>query len=321
MKQEQKRCIDRELYRSALPGAPFEEARAILLGKYSENELNQQHENRIREHLQRCDCCNLFLKDLEIPEITSSVYVEANCPSSAALDAFLFHRASLPETEAKRIERHMEECELCRGETAWLKDLESKKVTEFAKPSRDWVKTLAIAAALVFAVLSTLLFVQSTKIQSTEAQLRAIARVQEPGEINYAALRSSSVDLPDEVEDIYDQGVNSLKQGRYEDALRAMQRVTESVPEHSGAVYLLGYSYYQMREMEKAFEYCDRAEKIRPHNIERCLSLVNIALMTGHYGRAIREISGLNHEVPDHPQVKALYNQITSITRGKTIQL
>jgi len=103
--------------------------------------------------------------------------------------------------------------------------------------------------------------------------------------------------------------------------VRAMERVTDARPDHSGAIYLLGYSYYQLHDMDKAFALCDRAEQMHPHNIERCLFLVNIALKTGHYGRAIAEINGLHHGAPDQPEVKALYDQIMSITQGQTVKL
>jgi hypothetical protein len=92
-------------------------------------------------------------------------------------------------------------------------------------------------------------------------------------------------------------------------------------PEHSGAVYLLGYSYYQMNELEKAFELCNHAEEMTPKSLERCLTLVNVALKAGHYGRALDEISGLHHVAPDHPEIKATYEKIRAITQGRTLKL
>ena len=76
-----------------------------------------------------------------------------------------------------------------------------------------------------------------------------------------------------------------------------------------------------MNEPERAFELCDRAEKIAPHSLERCLSLVNIALKTGHYRRALEEIHGLHHTAPDHPEIKKTYERITAISRGRTLRL
>jgi hypothetical protein len=319
MNREPIRCIDRNFYTSRIPDSSFEESRAILLGKYEEKELDAGLMKLIQEHLDRCDCCTQFLAGLE--SIADSVIIDASCPSSAAIDALLFDRSRLTEKEASRIENHLEACELCREEVAWLKNIDSRKALDFAPPHRNWTQILSIAAAIFFAVISTVLIVQIASIQVTEAKLRALAVVKKPNEIDFAALQKSSVPLPEDINRIYEAGVNAIKEGQFEEAAHDMEQVTAVRPDHSGAIYLLGYSYYHLRELEKAFELCDRAEQMRPHDLERCLSLVNIALKTGHYGRAIREISGLHHSAPDQPEVKALYNQITSITRGKDIKL
>jgi len=319
MNRESIRCIDREFYISRIPDSSFEEARAILLGKYEEKELDADLQKLVRKHLDRCECCTQFFSGLE--NITDAMLVDASCPSSAAIDAFLFDRGRLAEKEAYRLERHVEECELCREEADWLKNLQSQKVVEFAPAQRNWTQILSIAAAIFFAVLSTILILRIASIRVTEAKLQALAVVKRPDQINFAALQKSSATLPEDMERLYQEGVNALKDGKFDEAAHAMERVVSYRPDHSAAIYLLGYSYYQLQEPEKAFQLCDRAEQMRPHDLERCLSLVNIALKTGHYGRAIREISGLHHSVPDQPEVKALYDRITSITRGKNVKL
>jgi tetratricopeptide (TPR) repeat protein len=314
------RCIDRKFYTSRMPDGSSEEARAILLGQYEEKELDPALEKLVREHLDRCDSCAQFLAGLE--DVPNAMFIEASCPSSVAIDAFLFNRHQLQEKEAARIEHHVEECEMCREELAWLKDLEARKIVEFSPAARrNWPQILSIAAAVFFAVLASALLLQIAQIRNTEAKLQALAVVKRPNEINFDRLRTSSVSLPEDLDRIYQDGVNSLRQGNFEESARDMEKVVASAPNHSGALYLLGYSYYQMRQTEKAFEICDRAEQMQPHDLERCLSLVQIALKTGHYGRAIREISALHHNAPDQPQVKVLYDQITSITRGKKIEL
>jgi tetratricopeptide (TPR) repeat protein len=322
MNREPNQCIDPGLYRSQLPASSFEEGRAIVLGKFSEKELDSALENKVREHLNRCDCCTQFLKDFENIDVNSSeIVIDACCPSSFNLDRFLFSRGELSRTEAERIDRHIAECEFCKEEISWLKNLEAEKVIDFVPQKRDWAKILSIAAAIFFVLVSAILFRQRISTRTTEQRLQSLAQVKEPDQINFDALRVSSVVLPDDMDRLYEQGVNSVKQGRFQDAVNALEQVANARPDHSGAIYLLGYSYYQLREPEKAFAFCDRAEQMRPHNLERCLSLVHIALKTGHYGRAIREICGLHHEAPDQPQVKELYEQITAITRGETVKL
>ena len=323
MNREPIRCVEPELYSSQLSGSGLEEARAILLGKYSEKELDSALEDKIREHLGRCDCCTQFLKDFENVDLTNSseMVIDARCPSSLKVDRFVFHRDQLSRTETERIDQHVAECEFCKEEIVWLKNLQAEKVIDFIPQKRDWTKILSIAAAIFFVLVSAILYQQKISTRTTEQRLQSLAQVKEPDQINFDALRVSSVALPQDLDRLYEEGVNSIKQRRFRDAAKALDRVASARPDHSGAIYLLGYSYYQLRELDKAFAFCDRAEQMRPHNMERCLSLVHIALKTGHYGRAIREICGLYHEAPDQPQVKELYEQITSITRGQTIKL
>src|SRR5262249_44289948 len=130
-----------------------------------------------------------------------------------------------------------------------------------------------------------------------------------------------SIQLPTGLQQVYDQSVSLFKQGQFNNASKGFEKLLTDSPEHSASIYLLGYCYYKMNEPEKAFALCDRAEKIRPKSGERCLSLVHIALATGHYERAITEISALYHDFPDNPEISRLYHQITDLTKGREIEL
>jgi tetratricopeptide (TPR) repeat protein len=324
MNQDKNRCIEQDLYASHAPDFSLEEARAILLGKYVEKELDPKLDNIIREHLNRCKCCTEIVKQLEEMEAfhtSDASVIHASCPSSLNMDRYLFQPEDLPAGEQERISQHLKDCLLCNEETAWLKNLDQPEAIPFSAPKRNWVQYASIAAALFFMTVSVILFLQRSSVQQTEDRLRAIAVIKEPDQINYAELKSSSVSLPEKMDILYEHGVRSIQQRRFQEAIRNLELVSTAHPDHSAALYLLGYSYYQMNEPERAFELCDRAEKIVPHSMERCLSLVNIALKTGHFGRAIQEISGLYHEAPNHPDVKAMYDRITSVTQGRTVKL
>jgi tetratricopeptide (TPR) repeat protein len=322
--QKNTRCIEPDLYATHAPDFGLEEARVILLGKYAEKELDPKLESIFREHLTRCACCSEFVAQLlEIEDFRGKdiSVVHANCPSSLNMDRFLFHPEELPPGEKERISAHLENCPLCKEETDWLEKLERPKAIAFAAPRKNWVQYVSVAAALFFMTLSVILFLQRASVHQTENRLRALAVVKEPDQINYVDLKNSTLPLPEKMNVLYEHGVRAVRQHRFDEAIRNLELVSSAHPEHSASLYLLGYSYYQMNEPEKAFALCDRAEKIIPHSMERCLSLVHIALKTGNFGRAIREISGLYHEAPNNPGVKAMYEQITSITRGNTLKL
>jgi Anaphase-promoting complex, cyclosome, subunit 3 len=322
--QEKTRCIEPNPYATHASDFGFEEARIILLGKYAEKELDSKLESLLREHLTRCACCSEVVAQLsEIEEFRASdvSIVHASCPSSVNIDRFLFHSEELPAGEKERISAHLEDCPLCKEETNWLKSVEQPKPIPFSLPRKNWVQYVSIAAGLFFMTLSIILLWQRSSVQQTENRLRALAVVKEPDQIHYADLKNSSVPLPEKMNVLYEHGVRAIQQRRYDEAIRNLELVSAAHPDHSASIYLLGYSYYQMNEPEKAFALCDRAEKIIPRSMERCLSLVHIALKTGNFGRAIQEISGLHHEAPNHPGVKAMYEQVTSITRGNTLKL
>jgi len=324
MVQETIRCVEPALYTSQYPGSTFEEARAILIGMYAEKELIASLEDGVRKHLERCDCCTLFLKRLSdtgefnIPAGTITVAV---CPSSRNLDAYVHDRSGISTEEAGRITSHLEDCPLCKEEIDWLKKLDRPIVIDFPGKQRNWIQVVFIAAAFFFFALSVALLLQRSTGGSAEAQLAAIAEVKQPEQINFELLLSSAPSLPEETNAMYLRAVQHLKSRNYQEAAGMLEKVIAASPDHSGAVYLLGYTFYQLNQLEKAFELCDRAEQMQPHSMERCLSLVHIALKTGHYGRAIQEISGLHHEAPNHPEVTALYQRITAITKNHTIGL
>jgi len=323
-KQENKGCIEPDLYATHASEFALEEAKVILLGKYAEKELDPKLESILREHLTRCVCCSEFVTQLdEIEEFRAGdvSIVHVSCPSSLNMDRFLFHPDELPAGEKDRISRHLKDCPLCKEETDWFKNLDQPKPIPFSPPRKNWLQYVSVAAALFFMTFSVILFWQRASVQKTENRLRALAVIKEPDQINYLDLKNSSVSLPDKMNVLYDHGVRAIRQRRFQEAIRNLELVSTAHPNHSASIYLLGYSYYQMNEPEKAFALCDRAEKIVPHSMERCLSLVHIALKTGNFGRAVQEISGLHHEAPNHPEVQAMYEQITSITRGSTLKL
>ena len=318
MTEDINRCIDPQIY----PGSEsFGERRAVLLGSYIEKELDADLEGRIREHLDRCACCTEFVRDLQnIEELRtdSGSVIHASCPSSSDLDRFASQ--TLPKPQQDKIAAHLSECALCKEEMTWLQNLDD--IPAVSNVSRtNWVQYGAIAAALFFMVLSFFLFTQRASISATEERLRAAAVIKEPNQIDYEALAVSSTPLSENMAGIYEKGIEALRRQSYQEAIRHLEIVMRAYPDHSGCTYLVGYSYFQMNHQQRAFELCDRAEKMSPHSLERCLTLVNIALKTGHFRRAIEEISGLHHAAPDHPEVKATYERITAITEGRTLRL
>lgn len=317
-------CIDRSFYLQQDPVSGFEEARAVVLGKYMENELEAAVFDAASKHLHRCKCCAQFVEDLAKPDVKgqgSQVIPTAVCPSSETLDFYLFTAQKLSETERIRVEKHLKECPLCREESEWVKGWEQPESRPSPAPAASWLQYGWMAAAITFMVLATVLIWQKQITATPEDQLRALAVIKEPAQINYESLSRTSPELSSDEEVVYEKAVAAFKNQDFRSAAAGFEQVTQRAPDHSASLYLLGYCYYKLNQPEKAFSLCDRAEKIQPHSYERCMSLVNIALKTGHFGRALQEIASLYHEAPKHPEIRELYFRILSITKGHQLTM
>jgi tetratricopeptide (TPR) repeat protein len=320
-------CVERSFYASKLPEGQFDEMRAIWLGHYLEGEMEAPLAEETRLHLGRCRCCTQFLEDLESagkPATTKETIPFAVCPSSQAMDSYLFRKQELPAEKRDRITTHLTECPLCREEAEWLKGFGAAEPVAEPIPlqsKRSWVEYGSVAAAIFFFMFATLLLWRQHLTQIPDEQLRALAVVKEPSQINYAALNQSSGSLPPSIDAVYREGLAAFQKRDFEAASADFEKVLNSAPNHAASLYLLGYSYYWLKEPEKAFEFCDRAERSHPHSLEGCLALVNIALKTGHFDRAIQEIYTLHHNAPQSPEVDRMYNQITTLTRGRELKL
>jgi tetratricopeptide (TPR) repeat protein len=317
-------CLDRTVYEKAYPGSSFEEARAIVIGQYLEKELPSAMESQLKIHFKECACCTEFLGELEkINEFkaTTEPFPYAVCPSSEEMDIFVFDRTAMNESERGKIHTHLRECPLCREEADWLKTVEHGNILPFRKTPLTLLHYASMVAAVLFFVISAVLWWQQSSTRMPENQLRALAHIKDPAEINYASLQKTSPALSPEKQQIYEEGVRYFKEGNFQKASQSFESVLSAQADHSGALFLLGYCYYELNQLDRAFALCDRAEAMHPMSYERCISLVHIALKTGHYDRAVREITTLYHNLPQNEEVRQLYHQINSITHGKKLKL
>lgn len=305
-------CSTPSFFSSFDSSRPGMETRTVLLAEYSDGGMPEAQAARVHKHLEKCEGCARFLEELELPGEPQIAF--AVCPSSDSLDRLVFERGSLNPEAAGRIENHLSLCPLCRKETDWLKELENPQVLAFEAPAWRWNQpALAVAAVLLIALGAMLFWRSGGTAVPNDQSLRALAVIKEPAEIDYAELDLTSKTLDEETKNHYVQAVSDFKAARYQQASVRFEQVLKAAPGHSGATYLLGYSYYKMNQPEKAFALCDQAEGMKPHAYERCMFLVNIALKTGNFRRAFTEISTLYHDAPEVPEVRDMYRKITAL--------
>lgn len=304
-------CSDPDFFRALSPTQPAAQCRTLVLAAYSEKELAADKAASVGSHLEKCPACTQFLADLDGADGVDVAC--AVCPSSGLLDRYLFNRPSVTAEESAQIEKHFRECPLCREECEWLKNLEAPAVIPLERTPRAWLQPLLAAAAVAVIAAASFLFWRGNVPNPNADKLMALAVIKEPAQIDFAGLESSSTALDPEAGALYAQAVAEFKSGQYQEAGGKLEEVLRRAPGHSGAVFLLGYSYYKIGEPQKAFDLCARAESIRPHSYERCMFLVNIALKTGNFRRAFTEISALYHEAPEDPGIRDMYQKITAL--------
>ncbi len=300
-------------------GRTAEEARALTLGMYLEKELADDIHKQVEQHLHNCGSCAEWLKELDSagqPSLDDAIPF-AVCPGSKVLDQYLFDRTGMPAELARKIAVHLHECPLCKEETEWLSKTEKSKIVNFSSLPHKKVYYLAIAAAIFFCVLSAFLFWQKERSKFPGEQLQTLAVIQEPGQIDYDDLISGSPTLPTSLQQNFDQSLHYFKAKDYRRASLLLERITKQDPTSSASFFLLGYCYYKLDMPERAFTLCDQAEQMHPKSYERCMFLVNIALRTGHYDRAITEIAAMYHEDPDDAGIRDLYQRIIAVTGGR----
>jgi tetratricopeptide (TPR) repeat protein len=308
-------CLDPEFFRSRNPQETLSVARMLVLSAYQEGELDETSREKLGLHLQECSFCMEEFQALQnINDLSTTDEVPFMvCPSSETLDHYQFDRASLSVLKVTRIEKHLEGCKLCAEEMKWLKDLERshKKQESF---SHNWFQSaLAVAAAVVLA-LSTFIFWQKSTENAADNELRALARIQEPDQINYSALMETSEPLKENLQASFEQGLQAFRSLQFDKASSDFENVVQKQPDHSASLFLLAHCYYRLNQPEKAFKLCSLSHDIHPHSFERCIFLVNLALKTGHFDHARMEIATLHHEAPDQPDVKRLYPEIMRLS-------
>ncbi len=308
-------CLDPELYRSRNPQETVPIARMLILSAHVEGELDEKSREELQLHLEKCPFCMQEFQELQnINDLRTSDDIPMTvCPSSETLDRYQFHRTFLSAVIITRTEKHLLECTLCAEELEWLKNLEGshRKRENF---SYNWFQSaLAVAAAVVLA-LSTFIFWQKSTGKAAGNELRALARIEEPDQINYSALMETSEPLKEDLQPSFEQGLQAFRSLQFDKASSDFEKVIQKQPNHSASLYLLAHCYYRSNEPEKAFELCNLSHDIHPHAFERCIFLVNLALKTGHFDHARLEIATLHHEAPDQPEVKRLYPEIMRLS-------
>jgi tetratricopeptide (TPR) repeat protein len=85
-------------------------------------------------------------------------------------------------------------------------------------------------------------------------------------------------------------GVSALKSGRWDDANKRLAAAYKLAPENPDVNFLLGYLYYQKKELGRASQFLDTAANLSPGNVQTLSLLGRVSLEQQDYGRAVSNL-------------------------------
>ncbi|MBI3655070.1 MAG: CDC27 family protein [Acidobacteria bacterium] len=275
-----------------------EGCRSHLLCCFAEQALPPTTMQKIERHVATCrDCAERVAgwRALQTLSRERTCITEAICPSAEDLEAYLYHETALPAIQRQRLAQHLEQCELCRQEVAWLRQCDARTGFQGSVPSdrvapathvRRRIRWMAVAAMVLLALAALLLYRAQAPAPlhgNPYAGLVAFPDIQYE---EFAAYRPPEPALAK----AYDMGLHLCKEGRYAEARPVLEPIAAKLADHPGVEFLLGYIYCKTGQMAKAYEYCLRAEATPPKSNQRCLFLFHLCLALGKPERALVEV-------------------------------
>ena len=85
-------------------------------------------------------------------------------------------------------------------------------------------------------------------------------------------------------------GVSALKSGKWDEAYKRLGAAYKLAPENPDLNFLLGYVYFQKRDLGRAADFLDNAANLSPHNVQALTLLGRVSLQQENYGRAVSNL-------------------------------
>lgn len=127
-------------------------------------------------------------------------------------------------------------------------------------------------------------------------------------------LEEANKSYPDNNQLLFEYGLVLEKNGRYEQAIKVMQRVLELEPDHAEALNYIGYTWADKNmNLVKALEYILRANTLKPDNGFIIDSLGWAYYRLGDYQKAVRELERSLKLIPDDPHI---YDHLGDVYRS-----
>lgn len=257
-------------------------------------------------HLSGCrDCRELAesFRRLDQTLHSKTATTLAVCPPPEVLADY--QHGLLDPDHREKVARHLEACDLCRGEIDWLRETAPQaKVVEISRRKVFlWVGSAAAA------IMAGFFGWQATGPQSPYADLAAV-----PGIDRVDLLKTLGKD--EFVQSAFLAGVDAYGRGDVRTALARMDEILAGDPRNSSALLVKGLAAYRQGNVREAHRLVDTSEEIRPKSGYRCWVALQFALLTGDKTGIQRECK----HVEGHPEYTEASRRIAQeVERRQTI--
>ncbi len=104
------------------------------------------------------------------------------------------------------------------------------------------------------------------------------------------ALRFADAAMPARARKETKQGISALKSGKWDEANKRLSAAYELAPENPDVNFLLGYAYYEKKELARASQFLGAATSLSPGNVQALTLLGRLSLEQEDYGRAVSNL-------------------------------
>lgn len=154
--------------------------------------------------------------------------------------------------------------------TRWSQQLASQGVRKNQQPAQPkklfvFIRPLMRVAAVLFVCAASWLFYINYSKQKTNPHELAYVLLEEPFHLTSANTRSNANDNDEKVATLRQKAYETYQQGKFDDAIRAMQAVVETTSQPNASDhFLMGLSYLQKTEKQanKALEHLLAAQRM-----------------------------------------------------------
>jgi len=104
------------------------------------------------------------------------------------------------------------------------------------------------------------------------------------------ALTFADAAMPSRARKETKHGVAALKSGKWNEANKRLDAAYKMAPENPDLNFLLGYLYYQKKELGRASQFLGTATNLNPRNVQALTLLGRVSLEQEDYGRAVSNL-------------------------------